>query len=154
MQQPLFTVEQHDLTSNDYYTPKWVFETLDLEFDLDVVAPPGGIPHIPAKQYFTQKDDGLSQDWFGRVWMNPPFSKAQPWVERFVDHGNGVGLIGISKSNWFDALWASDVAISLIPRSLKFIDPRGGAGTIMLPCILIAMGNENIDAIGRIGKTR
>jgi hypothetical protein len=80
MQQPLFTVEQHDLTSNDYYTPKWIFETLDLQFDLDVASPSGGIPHIPAKQYFTQKDDGLAQDWFGRVWMNPPFSKAKPWV--------------------------------------------------------------------------
>jgi hypothetical protein len=32
----------HD-TSDDYYTPPFIFEALGVEFDLDVSAPPGGV---------------------------------------------------------------------------------------------------------------
>ena len=54
-------------TSDDYYTPKWVFDALGLQFDIDVASPVGGISWIPAKRYFTQYDDGLLQDWGGGV---------------------------------------------------------------------------------------
>jgi hypothetical protein len=54
-------------TSDDYYTPRWIFDAIGLEFDLDVSAPPGGIPWIPAKKHFTVIDDGLAQEWFGRA---------------------------------------------------------------------------------------
>lgn len=67
LQPPLFGVQQAERTSDDYYTPAWVFERMGVEFDLDVCAPPGGIPWIPAKRYFTQEDDGLSQPWDGLV---------------------------------------------------------------------------------------
>ena len=39
----LFDIEQTQLTSDDYYTPKWIFEALGEHFDLDVCAPPGGV---------------------------------------------------------------------------------------------------------------
>ena len=38
----LFGAEQSELTSDDYYTPAWVFERMGIEFDLDPCAPPGG----------------------------------------------------------------------------------------------------------------
>jgi hypothetical protein len=44
MQEKLFKVEQSTITSNDYYTPAWIFEKMGLEFDLDVASPPDGIP--------------------------------------------------------------------------------------------------------------
>ena len=28
-----------------------------------------------AKKHFTILDDGLKQEWIGRVWLNPPYSK-------------------------------------------------------------------------------
>lgn len=30
--------------------------------------------YIRAKNFFTKKDDGLKHDWFGRTWLNHPFS--------------------------------------------------------------------------------
>ena len=41
---PLFELGQTQLTSDDYYTPAWVFERMDINFDIDVCAPPGGVP--------------------------------------------------------------------------------------------------------------
>ena len=153
-QEALFVFEQQELTSNDYYTPKWIFDQLGLQFDLDVAAPPGGIEHIPAKSYYTQKNDGLSQDWFGRVWMNPPFSKPQPWVQKFMEHGNGIAMLPVSKSYWFMELWNSNAAITYMPSNLKFVDPKGGNGSIFMPCVMIAVGDENIRALSKIGKIR
>ena len=150
----LFEREQQELTSDDYYTPKWIFDELKLSFDLDPASPPGGIPHIPVANYYTQKEDGLSQDWFGRIWMNPPFKGVKPWVEKFVEHNNGVALLGVSKSKWFQTLWNGPASIIWMPRDLKFIDPKGSDGSIWMPCVMIALGDDNIEALSRLGKIR
>ncbi len=65
MQNSLFNFVSEDITTNDYYTPKWLFDAMGLEFDIDVAAPAQGIPWIPAKRWFSQADDGLAQEWGG-----------------------------------------------------------------------------------------
>jgi hypothetical protein len=67
----LFAME-HAATTDDWYTPPWIFEAMGVTFDLDVCTPPGGVPWIPAENYYTPNDDGLAQDWYGFVWCNRP----------------------------------------------------------------------------------
>ena len=143
----------HEYTSDDYYTPKELFDLLDVQFDLDPAHPPFRT-NVPCTTYYTINDDGLTQAWFGNVWMNPPFSKPRPWVEKFVQHGNGIALLTQSKSRWFYDLWQSAAAITTFGSSLRFVDPRGGKGSIFMPTCLIAFGEKNIEAISRIGKVR
>ena len=152
IEQRLFTTPQTELTSDDYYTPKWIFDTLGLHFDLDVASPPHAT-NVPCDRYFTQADDGLSQDWHGRVWMNPPFSNPTPWVERFIDHGNGVGLVPSSNGNWWINLWESKCKIC-ITRPLKFVTPTGSQVGISVRTWLIAIGDDNIEALRNTGKVR
>lgn len=149
----LFAVHQEQLTRDDYYTPAWIFERMDLEFDLDVCAPPGGIPWIPAKRYYTQTDDGLLQPWEGRVWMNPPYSQATPWVRKFMEHRSGVMLIVHAKSAWHPALWAEADGV-VVPDA--YFDFVGGPnkGPIFAPVFFAAFGAECVDAIGRLGVVR
>jgi len=35
---------------------------MGVSFDIDVAAPPNGIPWIPAKKWFSQVEDGLAQN--------------------------------------------------------------------------------------------
>lgn len=51
--------------ADDWYTPKWVFDDLGIDFDLDVCAPKEKLEWIPAKKHFSIDVDGLSQQWGG-----------------------------------------------------------------------------------------
>ena len=151
-QMQLLAAEQAQTTTDDYYTPAWVFETLALEFALDVAAPPHGIPWIPARRSLTMHDDGLATPWEGRVWMNPPFSNLTPWVDRFIAHGHGICLLPFSKSRWFFRLWAEAHGIVAPERggSWRFAGNR----SISWPIFFAAFGDECTEAIGRLGILR
>ena len=152
-QPALFGVEQTQITKDDHYTPKWVFDGLGLEFDIDVASPPGGIPWIPKKRYFTQADDGLVQPWAGRIWCNPPFSRPGPWADRMIEHGNGILLCCVSKSAWMERVWNSEAKIWLLPWKMEFERPDGLSG-ISFPTFMAAFGIENQTALAKLGTTR
>jgi hypothetical protein len=149
----LFTMAQEQLTRDDYYTPSWIFDAMGLEFDIDVCAPPGGIPWIPARRHFTQADDGLLQEWSGRVWMNPPYSQATPWVRRFMAHAHGVMLIVHAKSAWHPALWKVADGVVIPDDYFDFVGGPNG-GSIFAPVFFAAFGDECVDAISNLGTVR
>lgn len=151
----LFGVEQAELTSDDYYTPAWVFERMGIEFELDVASPPGGIPWIPAKRFYTMADDGLSQPWEGRVWMNPPYSDVEPWVDRLIAHGNGIALLPYVKAFWRIKVWEAADGIGELHDVDRVKFMRGGKPTeIMFPTFFAAFGAQCVEAISRLGRVR
>jgi hypothetical protein len=154
IQGQLLRVEGWQQTTDDYYTPPWVFERLGLEFDIDVAAPPGGVPWIPAKKYFTQADDGLAQEWEGLAWCNPPYSNGEPWVRRMVAHNRGVLLMPLGNTNWVDDLWASGVPSVLLPNHMKFIRPNQREQEILYRTCLWAFGDECVEALHNLGTVR
>lgn len=138
----LFPEPQREATSDDRYTPKWIFDALGVTFDLDVAAPPGGGPFVPCRHYFTQKEDGLASKWEGLVWMNPPYSKTAPWIEKFIRHNNGIALAQFSKANWQKLLYDSD-CLSVMPTPhLKFVTRDGREEGIFMPVVLWAAGDR------------
>lgn len=102
----------HDTPSrtDEWYTPRWVFESLGARFDLD----PCSSPFSPAVEFceysiFAHEGCGLEASWSGSVWLNPPFggrNAVVPWLEKFVAHGEGIALL----PNRTGAGWWQDVA--------------------------------------------
>jgi len=159
IQSVLFGMEQAAKTSDDYYTPAWVFERMGIDFDLDVCAPPGGLPWIPAARYFTMADDGLAQEWYGRVWMNPPYSDSAPWAARWLSHRHGVALLPLTKSQWCQAVMETIDGFVYAPANFAFtthLPPKGHVrpGEIIWPVFFAAFGHECVDAISRLGRVR
>jgi len=150
-QEALFPMPQEGRTSDDYWTPKWLFDALGIKFDLDVACPPEGPLHTPAAHWYTQETDGLASPWFGNVWMNPPFSKTTPWVNKFMEHRQGICLVPFAKSAWANRLWDSAEGVVMIPSTFKFVQ-----GSIFIQTMLAAYGLENVKALqqSNLGRVR
>ena len=157
IQERLFAAPEHEITTDDYYTPKWVFDALAIRFDLDVCAPPGGIEWVPADRHYTIKDDGLTASWQGRVWMNPPYSNVTPWWDRMTEHRNGVALLPMAKSWWLNRVMseADGVVISEQGGEMHFHRPGNPKPLrIWFPVFFAAFGDECVDAIANLGPVR
>ncbi|WYK05460.1 DNA N-6-adenine-methyltransferase [Cereibacter sphaeroides f. sp. denitrificans] len=119
--------------SDEWYTPRHVFDALGEHFDLDVAAPWCGWA-VPARCRLTEHDDGLKYApfWHGFIWMNPPFGGRNglvPWLAKFFAHDNGIALTPDRTSApwWQDAADRAD-AILLTRGKVKFERPDGSIG--------------------------
>lgn len=118
--------------SDDWYTPRGIFDALGLVFDLDPCSPGPG-HWVPARRIFTKDDDGLAQPWIGLVFMNPPFGGRHgqvPWLVRFLDHGLGIAIVrAYTSADWFHE-HAIRAETMLFPRGkTKFVRPDGSVGS-------------------------
>lgn len=73
--------------------PKWLIDILG-EFDLDPCASKNRYFDI-GKTNFTIDDDGLSKEWHGRVFMNPPYGRDLPkWLKKMAESRcSGLALV-------------------------------------------------------------
>ena len=142
-------------TSDEHYTPKAIFDALDLVFDLDVAASVEEKQHVPALQKYTIKEDGLSQNWFGNVWMNPPYSNPTPWVKKFIKHNLGIALLPVTRGQWWDEIWNAADAVLPMAYNMKFDRPDGlMARPIVFRTCLYAIGDINVKALHKFNKSR
>ena len=128
-----------------WLTPPYVLEALG-DFDLDPCASVDR-PWDTAKHHFTIEDDGLAQDWFGRVWCNPPYGpKLGPFLRRLAEHeGGGIALVFARTETkaFFDYVWDRATAIFFIKGRIRFYKPNGElGGTAGSPSVLIAYGER------------
>lgn len=73
--------------SDEWSTPQDIFDSLDREFCFNLDPCSTDENHKCAK-YYTQKEDGLKQDWRGAtVFCNPPYSNISAWVEKCYREG-------------------------------------------------------------------
>lgn len=132
----------HDRTegADTWYTPPEIFLSLKLDFDLDPASPAGGLPWIPARRFFSLLEDGLTQPWHGRVWLNPPYGDETPrWLERLARHGNGIALVfARTDTGWFHEIALRADRLCFVRGRISFLrsdHSRGdgsGAGSLFL----------------------
>jgi hypothetical protein len=158
----LFDTPQTQRTSDDYWTPKWVFDALGLQFELDVACPPEGPLHTPCKAYYTQTDDGLIQPWKGLIFMNPPYSNPTPWVKKWLNHADGIAVLGFNRGRWANEMWQSNAKCAMLAltedksKLFQFDTPEGIPRGIFMPIHVWAIGKTAIKALQNsgLGKVR
>jgi ParB family chromosome partitioning protein len=112
----LFTLSQR---SNEWYTPsKFIEAAREVmgDIDLDPASCQLANETVKAKHYFTQEDDGLSQSWYGNVWLNPPFTgthSREKWTKKALEEyrlGHVEQLVLLmpvaTDTQWFRPLWS------------------------------------------------
>lgn len=105
----------------------------------------GGEPNVPAENHLTESDDGLKFDWFGRVYMNPPYGRPiQDWVQKLCAEyamGNVKQAIALvparTDTDWFRQF--RDCAICFIDGRLKF---SGSKNSAPFPSAVVYLGSD------------
>jgi hypothetical protein len=147
------THERHS-QSDDWFTPRYIFEALGEVFDLDVAAPETGPRYVPASAWFWSA--GLEKPWRGFVWMNPPFGHQRQkrlWLKKFFAHGSGVALVPDRTSApwWQEAAPQADAVLFVTPK-IKFERPDGSLGEQPgVGTCLFAAGARAVAALRRSG---
>lgn len=133
--------------ASEWTTPEIIInKTIELfgEIDLDPCSNPD-FPNIPAKEHFTEKDDGFSKEWHGKVYMNPPYgSEIRKWTDYFCEqfeNGNiqeGIVLVpSRTDTKWFRRM--KEYPRCFIWGRLKFGDSENSAP---FPSMVVYLGNN------------
>lgn len=133
--------------SAEWYTPRIYIEAArDVlgGIDLDPASCELANRTVKAARIFTDDDDdGLSQPWAGRVWLNMPHgrragargpSNQAVWSARLLDHfaagsvSAGICLVNAeTASGWFQRLWSAWVCLT--DHRIRFVDEAGRPST-------------------------
>lgn len=101
-------------------------------FDLD---PASGAETSPiAQTTYTEDEDGLSKPWFGRVWLNPPYSEMAAWMEKCMAESKQdntdviLALVkGDTSTDWWHRYAPEADAVAFLDHRLKFGEDAGSA---------------------------
>lgn len=126
-----FTSQQTD----EWSSPPEVVRPLDDAIDGFDLDPCSGAEQSPfADETYTEDDDGLTQEWFGNVWVNPPYSDMPTWVEKAATEAacDGVENVvflckGDSSTQWWQAAADDATLILAIDGRLSFGDGENAA---------------------------
>lgn len=119
----------------EWYTPPEIAEAArDVmgEIDLDPASCDLANTVIRAKKYYTLQDDGLKLKWYGRVWLNPPYSRGV--VDKFISKAISDYLSGnisecivlvnnATDARWFQGLAKAASAMCFLAGRCRFWGP-------------------------------
>ena len=140
--------------TDEWYTPKYIIDALG-KFDLDPCAPSENF--YTAKQCYTKDIDGLSQEWYGRVWLTPPYKNPLigKFVKQLVEHGNGMALVfnRMDTKLWHDLIFPNTTAMLILKGRLTFVSPDGTKPNSGAGCgsVLVAFGDDNAECLRSCG---
>ena len=101
--------------NNEWYTPKKYIESARLvmgSIDLDPASNDKAQEVVRAKEYFTINDDGLSKQWNGNIWMNPPYSakEIKLFIAKLFDIKTSFNSAIVLTNNSADTSWFNSLA--------------------------------------------
>jgi hypothetical protein len=134
---PLENHQRCNQTSGEveWWTPEEILEAARRTLgtiDLDPASCAAANQRVQALRFFTQADDGLRQKWFGRVWMNHPFTREGNglWVAKLVSEYRSGRVIeacaityAATSEGWFQPLLEYPQCF-LCPRT-NYVAPDG-----------------------------
>ena len=137
--------QTEDKATNIWLTPPEIIQALG-PFDLDPCFMDKR-PWETAKHYYTEKENGLIQPWFGDVWCNPPYGEETKfWLEKCAQYKNVIALVYARTETimFFDYVWENIKGIFFLKGRQRFYTPEGEkGGSAGAPSVLLTY-NESM----------
>jgi len=116
---------------DNWETPQELVTRLEIEFGKFDLDPCATKENTKAKNFFTKEQDGLKQKWFGKVFVNPPYSRGNlgKWTfkaQQEINYNPKVELIIMllpvrTSTNWFHKNVLPFAELRFIKRRIKFL---------------------------------
>lgn len=126
--------------SNEWYTPPEVIDLVRAvlgQIDLDPASAPYPQHYIGAGTFWTKNDDGLSKEWFGRVFCNPPYGKTggksnqDVWAQKLTaeyEKGNVTEALLLVNTthgySWYENIYTKR-PVCFVRRRMSFLNENG-----------------------------
>ena len=144
----------HNSGNNEWYTPVKYIELARQVMggiDCDPATSELANETVKAETIFTAEDDGRTQTWLGRVWMNPPY--AQPLMGDFAEAVSAkfesceidqacILVNNATETQWFQRMLEAASAVCLPKSRIKFLDPQGNPGAPLQGQAIVYMGTN------------
>jgi len=141
-------------TGNVWYTPEiYVNAAREVmgSIDLDPATDEEGNKIIKAINIITEDDDpdGLNQDWYGNIWLNPPYGQGSglftsKLIKEYYDKRVKQAVLLLNAygfdSLWFQPLWQFPICFT--DHRIKFTNPNRESGGPANANIFIYLGDN------------
>lgn len=116
---------------NEWYTPVEYLESARAvlgTINLDPASNDFANERVQAEMYYTEGDNGLNQEWYGNIWLNPPYSSdsVKPFAEKLVNSNFDEAIVLVNnatETEWFNILISKASAI-VFPKGRIQFDKR------------------------------
>jgi hypothetical protein len=147
-----FLSKQEFSTLADWY--ELLCKNMNLNVDLIVyikTSPEIANERVKANKFYTQDEDGLSFEWFGNIWINPPY--AQPLIFQFISKlieskeiNQAIVLVNNgTETQWGQLLLSNSSAVCFHQSRIRFIDKYGNLGQAPLQGQMICYIGSNVN---------
>jgi phage N-6-adenine-methyltransferase len=140
---------------NDWRTPRQYLDAARKvlgRIDLDPASSAEANETVKAAKFYTEKDNGLTEPWKGRLWLNPPYGgEARAFVDRLVKEfevGNVTAAVLLLNSHptetkWFQQLLVRDCPVCFVTGRIHFGGPsRTVSSSATHGSVLVYLGKD------------
>lgn len=140
------------MSNNEWYTPsRYVEAAREVmgSIDLDPASCALANKTVQATKYFTIEDNGLEQEWYGHVWLNPPYGKTggKSNLAAFTSkllaayHDNHIKeaimlLPTNTATSWFSPLWQFPICMPARRIRFNYSDGTLSTGASFSTCFV------------------
>lgn len=149
----------HNSGNNEWYTPKEYIEAARQVMgwiDLDPATSETANTVVQADEFYTAQDDGLAQEWTGKVWMNPPYSSdlVGRFAEKLCSHYEAgdvteaiVLVNNATETGWFQRMAQTAMCVCFPRTRVKFWKPDGETGAPLQGQAILYFGTKKNDFV-------
>lgn len=135
---------------DEWYTPEQYIEAARLvmgSIDLDPASNEFANEVVRAGTYFDEETDGLMQEWFGNIWLNPPYSTAlvKDFTDKLTNSEFEQAIVLVNNATetaWFRKMIDNASAVVFTTGRIKFRKRDGEHGTPLQGQAFIYFGDN------------
>lgn len=147
IKKPHVTINSHD---DEWYTPERYIESARKvmgSIDLDPASNDFANETVKASVYYDEARNGLEQEWWGNIWLNPPYSSAliQQFAEKLADSLFRQAIVLVNNATetaWFRTLIENADAVVFPTGRIKYRKRDGEKGTPLQGQAFIYIGDS------------